>query len=115
MARTGSMRTRMIGLLLSLSGRGFRLDFRSERHLRRGLDSQSGESLIGAVGPGAKEFTETLIRGGTQVQIVRNRRDHQPTVFARLSNPLDGPEPIRYGVPEEWAARDIAVGPITDH
>ena len=66
-------------------------------------------------GPGAEDFTQTMLWSGTKVQIVRDGRDHQAAVFASPADSLDWPEPIRHGVLEERAGGEGDLGTVADH
>jgi len=63
-----------------------------------------GRGLVRGAESGPEHFAKAVLARGTQVQVVRNRGDHQAAVQAGTADPLHGPKPVCHGLPQERTA-----------
>jgi hypothetical protein len=64
----------------------------------------SSDGLVCWAASGAEHLTQTVLPRGAEVQIMRDRWDHQATIHAGAAYSLDRPEPVCHNLPQEWTA-----------
>jgi hypothetical protein len=66
-------------------------------------DPRSGGDIQGA-GTGAEHLAQVVVAGGAQLEVVRDRRDHETAVHPAAADAFHRPEPRRECRLKEWTA-----------
>jgi hypothetical protein len=66
-------------------------------------------------GTSAKHLAEGMVARGAQLEVVRDRRNHEAAVQSAAANAFHWPEPLRQGGLEEWASGTTRIVLVWDH
>ena len=66
-------------------------------------------------GTGAEHLAQMVVARGAQLEVVRDRRDHETAVHPAAADAFHRPEPLRQCRLEEWAAGIFRTVLVRDH